>query len=212
VTSEAPAASRGSLSDFLGKHRILISRLFAAAFFAVLLVTGSREEGSLKAAILFFAGLALVGVATIGRLWCSLYISGLKNTALVTVGPYSITRNPLYFFSFVGFIGVGFATETVTFAIVMTVFFAIVYPFIIRHEEKSLQRRFGAEFADYCSHVPRFVPSFSHYVEPPARQVDTRRFRRSMLEVIWFVWLVALIEFVEAIHELGIIEPWFKLY
>jgi protein-S-isoprenylcysteine O-methyltransferase Ste14 len=37
------------------------------------------------------------------RLWCSLYISGYKNSQLITSGPYSLCRNPLYFFSFVGF-------------------------------------------------------------------------------------------------------------
>src|SRR5688500_5721815 len=102
----------------------------------------SRLEGSLAAATLFMSGLALVGVATVGRLWCSLYINSHKESALVTVGPYSITRNPLYFFSFLGFIGVGLATETVTLAIAMTCFFAVVYPVIIRREETLLQHKF----------------------------------------------------------------------
>jgi protein-S-isoprenylcysteine O-methyltransferase Ste14 len=210
--SEAPAVVEGRLLGFLGRHRILISRVFALAFFCVLLVMDSRQEGSLIAPILFFSGLLLVGIATIGRLWCSLYISGLKNTALVTVGPYSITRNPLYLFSFIGFAGVGLATETITLALVMVAFFAAIYPFIIRREEGSLHNRFGKSFADYCALVPRFLPRFSRYVEPPTWSVDTRRFRRSMLEVIWFVWLVALIELVEAIHELGFAEPWIRLY
>jgi hypothetical protein len=130
----------------------------------------------------------------------------------VTVGPYSITRNPLYLFSFIGFVGVGLATETLTLTIVMVAFFAALYPFIIRREEVLLHKRFGKPFADYCVRVPRFLPRFSRYVEPPTWSVDTQRFRRSMLEVIWFVWLVALIELVEAIHELCFVEPWIRLY
>lgn len=212
MDSEAHAPPRRPLTGFLENHRILVSRLFAVAFFAVLLSMENRLEDSLAAVLLFIAGLSLVGVATVGRLWCSLYISGQKDSALVTVGPYSVTRNPLYFFSFLGFIGVGLATETVTLAIAMTVFFAVVYPVIIRREERFLHHKFGAAFAAYCARVPRFVPRFSRYVEPKTWVVDTRLFRRTMLDVVWFVWLVALIELVEAVHELGIIKPWIALF
>jgi protein-S-isoprenylcysteine O-methyltransferase Ste14 len=211
VDSEAQASSTGPLTAFFENHRILVSRLFAAAFLGILLAMEPRFEGSLVSAALFFAGLLLVGVATIGRLWCSLYISGHKGSSLITVGPYSVTRHPLYFFSFLGFTGVGLATETVTLALAMACFFAIVYPLIIQREESSLRAKFGAEFVDYCVRVPRFVPKRSLYVEPPTWVVDTRRFRRTMLDVVWFVWLVALAEFVEAVHELGIIKPWIAL-
>ncbi|MGZ8255488.1 MAG: methyltransferase family protein [Burkholderiaceae bacterium] len=212
MDSEAQAPPKGPLTNFLENHRILVSRLFAAAFFAILLSMESRLEGTMAEPALFMAGLALVGVATIGRLWCSLYISGHKDSELVTVGPYSVTRNPLYFFSFLGFAGVGLATETVTLAIAMTGFFAIVYPIIIRREERDLVGRFGATFAEYCARVPRFMPEFSLYVEPSTWVVDTRLFRRTMLDVVWFAWLVALIELVEAIHEHGIIKPWTSLF
>jgi len=209
--SRVPSASL-SLVDYVASHRILVSRLFAAAFFGVLLVTSSRLEGSIFADLLFFTGLAFVGVATIGRLWCSLYISGHKNTELGTVGPYSITRNPLYFFSFLGFAGVGLATETITLATVITAFFAIVYPPIIAREEAVLQAKFGDVFSAYRARVPRFFPNAKGYVEPPTWTVDTHRFRRAMRDVVWFVWLVALAELVEAIHEYDVIEPLMSLY
>jgi len=212
VDSEAQSPPRRPLTGFFEDHRILVSRLFAAAFFGIVLSMESRLEGSLASTALFIAGLALVGVATIGRLWCSLYISGNKDSELVTVGPYSVTRNPLYFFSFLGFAGVGLATETLTLSIAMTAFFALLYPVIIRREERFLRGRFGAVFDDYCARVPRFVPAFSLYVEPSTWIVDTRLFRRTMIDVVWFVWLVALIELVEAIHEHGLVKPWIALF
>ena len=64
------------VAAFVSSNRILVSRGFAIAFFLLLLVTESAQEGSIVSAILFLAGLGLVGVATVGRLWCSLYISG----------------------------------------------------------------------------------------------------------------------------------------
>ncbi len=37
----------------------------------------------------------------------SAYIAGLKSKRVISYGPYSIMRNPLYFFSSLGFIGAG---------------------------------------------------------------------------------------------------------
>ena len=202
---------RMSVATYVENHRILVSRWFAIVFFGVVLGMESRLEATVVPTVLFIAGLALVGVATVGRLWCSLYISGRKDDELISVGPYSITRNPLYFFSFLGFAGVGLATETLTLAAAMVTFFAIVYPVIIRREERFLKERFGRTYVDYCARVPRFFPNPSRYSEPDAWVVDSRRFRRTMVVVVWFVWLVALIELVEAVHELGIVAPWFRL-
>jgi protein-S-isoprenylcysteine O-methyltransferase Ste14 len=192
-------------------HRLLVSRIFAAAFFLVVLGVESAHEGTLLSTLLFLIGLALVGAATVGRLWCSLYISGRKNTALITTGPYSLSRNPLYFFSLLGFAGIGFASETVTLGIVLAVAMLVSYPTVIRREEAVLRERFGAEFEAYCARVPRFLPNLSGYVEPEVYTVNPRLFRRTMLDVVWFIWFVGILEFVEALHEYHYLKPLFHL-
>ncbi len=103
-----------SLGSFFANRRIAVSRIFAGTFLTAMLVTSSAWEGSMFGHALFVAGVVLVGVATVGRLWCALYIGGRKNAVLVTEGPYAMTRNPLYFFSFLGFVGLGLATEALT--------------------------------------------------------------------------------------------------
>ena len=188
-------------------HRLLVSRIFAAAFFLVVLGVESAHEGTLLSTLLFLIGLALVGAATVGRLWCSLYISGHKNTALITTGPYSLSRNPLYFFSLLGFAGIGFASETVTLGVVLAVATLLSYPAVIRHEEAVLRERFGAEFEAYCARVPRFLPNLSGYVEPETYTVNPRLFRRTMLDVVWFIWFVGILELVEALHEYHYVKP-----
>lgn len=55
-------------------------------------------------------GRVLIAICILGRCWCTLYIGGRKGETLVSVGPYSLCRNPLYFFSFVGAAGVGAQT------------------------------------------------------------------------------------------------------
>ncbi|MEX2240721.1 MAG: isoprenylcysteine carboxylmethyltransferase family protein [Burkholderiales bacterium] len=194
-------------APYFATHRLLVSRIFAAAFFLVVLAMESAHEGSLLSTALFLIGLALVGAATVGRLWCSLYISGHKNTALITTGPYSLSRNPLYFFSLLGFAGIGFASETVTLGVVLAVAMLVSYPAVIRREEAVLRERFGAEFEAYCARVPRFLPKLSGYVEPETYTVNPRLFRRTMLDVVWFIWFVGILELVEALHEYHYVKP-----
>ena len=192
---------------YFATHRLRVSRIFAVAFFLVVLAMESAHEGSLVSTVLFLVGLLLVGIATVGRLWCSLYISGHKNTELITTGPYSLSRNPLYFFSLLGFAGIGFASETVTLGAVLAAAMLIGYPAVIRQEEAVLRERFGAEFAAYCARVPRFLPRLSGYVEPETYTVNPRLFRRTMLDVVWFIWFVGILEFVEALHEYHYVQP-----
>jgi protein-S-isoprenylcysteine O-methyltransferase Ste14 len=199
-------------ASFFGTHRILVSRLFGVAFFLIVLASESVHEGTVFEAVLFLAGLVLVGIATVGRLWCSLYVSGYKDTELITTGPYSVSRNPLYFFSLLGFAGIGFATETVTLGIALPLITAIGYPAVIKREEHQLRERFGTAFEAYCARTPRFFPDFSRFTEPASYVVNPRLFRRTMIDVIWFVWFVGLIELVEALHELHVFAPLIRLY
>jgi len=197
---------------FFATHRILVSRLFGITFFLTVLVCESAHAGSVLEATLFLAGLVLVGIATVGRLWCSLYISGYKDTELITTGPYSVTRNPLYFFSLLGFAGIGLATETLTLGIALPSIVAMGYPAVIRREEDELRAKFGAAFDAYCARTPRFVPDLGKFNEPALYAVNPRLFRRTMIDVIWFVWFVGLIELVEALHELQVFTPLIRLY
>lgn len=194
-------------ADYFASHRLLVSRIFAVAFFLAVLAAESAHEDNLLSTALFLVGLALVGVATVGRLWCSLYISGHKNTELITTGPYSLSRNPLYFFSLLGFAGIGFASETFTLGIVLAAAMLIGYPTVIRREEAVLRERFGAEFEAYSARVPRFLPRLSGYVEPETYSVNPRLFRRTMFDVVWFIWFVGILEFVEALHEYHYVQP-----
>ena len=195
------------LGDVVSSHRILVSRLFGIAFFFTVLVMESTHEGSIISTVLFLVGLVLVGIATVGRLWCSLYISGYKNSQLITTGPYSISRNPLYFFSLLGFAGIGLATETFTLGATLTLMFLIGYPPVIKREEALLRSRFGAEFEEYCARTPTLFPNFSRFSEPDTYVVNPKLFRRTMGDVIWFVLFVGVIEFIKALHEYHFFEP-----
>jgi protein-S-isoprenylcysteine O-methyltransferase Ste14 len=77
---------------------------------------------------------------------------------LVVRGPYRFVRNPM-----ITGVGTMLAGEAIFFrswaiAIELTVFAvvnAIYFPLV---EEPGLARRFGAEYEEYCSRVPRWLP------------------------------------------------------
>jgi protein-S-isoprenylcysteine O-methyltransferase Ste14 len=193
------------LSRLFSQHRIKVSRVFGFAFVAALLATGSVWQGTWVGRVMFLAGIVLAAVGMVGRIWCLVYSSGYKSSELVTQGPYSVSRNPLYFFSFVGLIGIGLATETVTLTLFLVAFFALVYPAVIAGEEEFLRGKFGDAYAEYCRRVPRFFPARRLFVEPESYTVQPRTLRRSLGGVIWFIGLPVVIQLLVMLRTVGII-------
>jgi protein-S-isoprenylcysteine O-methyltransferase Ste14 len=199
--------------SFIEKKRRILTLLFAMVLGVLILFSQSRlEEVYFVSEFFYFAGIILVGVATVGRLWCSLYIGGHKTKELITVGPYSVCRNPLYFFSFLGGIGIGFASETLTVTLLIFSAYLFYYPFVIRAEEKKLRRIHGIDFDRYMSKTPRFFPSPAGFYEPEEYTVRPRLFRRRIFDALWFVWIAGILELVEALHEYNMIPFFFRLW
>jgi protein-S-isoprenylcysteine O-methyltransferase Ste14 len=196
------------------KYRIFLSRL--AAVIILLLLCGTRShwetENETIQFILIFAGIILVAVASLGRMWCSLYIAGYKDRKLITKGPYSICRHPLYFFSMIGMIGIGCFTETFTFPIFFAVIYSMYYPFVIRSEEKRLKKLFGLEFEEYLRKVPGFFPRLSAFEEPHQYRVNPVVFRRHIFSAIWFIWVVGIIKAIEQMRQTGLFDSMLALY
>ena len=110
-------------------------------------------------------GAVAIFSAIAGRAWCLLYIGGRKNSELVTYGPYSITRNPLYFFSLIGIAGVGANTGSLLLTIMFVTATYLAFAMAIHGEEQYLSSRYGAAFAAYRDTVPRLLPDFSLWQE-----------------------------------------------
>ena len=186
-------------------QRTGLSKLVAVVAFILLALTQSHWElqDENVATFLFSTGLGLAAIGSTGRIWCSFFISGRKDGELVTEGPYSISRNPLYVFSSIGLVGVGLSTETLTYPLLFLVIFGLYYPGIMAREERRLEELFGESFRQYRQRVPRFWPNPGLYSEPTSWSSNPRLFRRHILSDIWFVWIAAIIELVEGMRNVG---------
>ena len=194
--------------------RIFFTRLFALIPLALLVCGKSHWTGNSPAiaAFLFVSGTIAIGVAILGRLWCSLYIAGRKDRVLVVNGPYSLSRNPLYLFSFFGAVGIGLATQTFTIPLILTAAFMIYYPQIISREETKLSLLFPKEFPAYKASVPRFFPHHLRPLEVDDYAVNPKIFRRHMGSAVWFIWILGLLKIVELLHSYRLLPIFFSLY
>ncbi len=186
------------------------TRLSKGVGILLLLVAGMTQSKwelhhETVATFLYSLGLVCVAIACSGRIWCSFYLSGRKDSALTTDGPYSLCRNPLYFCSALGAIGIGLCTETLFYPLIFSLIFAIYYPSIIGREELRLRQLFGEAYDRYMRETPRFFPSFKRFVEPLEWNANPRLFRKHIINDTLFVFLAALLELIECLRHSGVI-------
>lgn len=133
------------------------------------------------------------------RLWATLYVGGRKDENLLTQGPYSITRNPLYLGSF--FLGLSLVCflKSLTLFLALLVTTAIYSTKVVKIEEIFLEKKFGEKFRNYCRITPRFLPTLNrHYsedfisIEFTALRHEARRLWASALIPLAVYLLMAL--------------------
>ena len=121
----------------------------------VQLVTGSWRWLGL-ASLAPVAVLAGPGARALGRRGTTLHPFG-KPSALVTDGPFQLTRNPLYLSLVTLLLGVAVFLGSLAALAVVPVFVWAIQAVFIRREEAALAAAFGAEFDAYCRRVPRWL-------------------------------------------------------
>ncbi|MDP3028266.1 MAG: isoprenylcysteine carboxylmethyltransferase family protein [Deltaproteobacteria bacterium] len=183
------------------RYRLGFSWLIGLIFISIILFSKSGYEGSLSYEILELSGYVLIVIATLGRIWATVYIGGRKDEELCQDGPYSIWRNPLYVFSFLGAVGIILSSGKLILLFIIMPFFIYNYYFVIKGEEARLLELFGNEYAEYCKKVKRIIPTFNNYWSRNNFEVYPKIFFRSMVHASLFMWLFILLEFLEYFKE-----------
>jgi hypothetical protein len=135
----------------------------------------------------------LILICILGRTWCTLYIGGQKQRELVTKGPYSVVRNPLYLFTLLGAAGIGALSGSLAMAVACAGFATAVFLSVVRQEEQFLTATFPREFPAYAERVPRFLPRLSVWQDADQLIVKPRLVHRTFLDASLFLMVVPLI-------------------
>lgn len=192
----------------LSVSRVLVAGVVALAVFST---HAWAEQGAMDGALASIGDVLLIA-GCIGRIWCALHIAGHKNKDLVTEGPFSVMRNPLYFFSLLAFLGAGLAFESITLALLFAgVFFFTHWPTILR-EETRLTEIFGEPYRAYLARVPRFLPNPRLYRPAETVTLSAPAFMRAMLEAALIPLAFLGAQAIEAGHEANLIPTLVSLY
>jgi len=172
---------------------------------ALAAVTGSLGGDTLLHEGLEAFGLLLIAVCIVGRAWCSLYIGGRKKAEIVDRGPYSISRNPLYVFSFIGAFGMGAQSGSVTIATLFLLITVGVFYLTVKLEEAWLAGEFGAVYAAYRRRTPRFWPDFSRWQDQDTLEVRPTLFLTTLRDGMVMLLAVPLFEWIETSQGSGLL-------
>ena len=91
--------------------RVRLTLCYFLALLAAAAFCAPRAGSPAWLAATRIAALLLIALACLGRIWCSVFIAGRKDTAIVIDGPYALVRHPLYVLSFLGGIGLQFEVD-----------------------------------------------------------------------------------------------------
>jgi protein-S-isoprenylcysteine O-methyltransferase Ste14 len=142
-----------SAMDFFARWRVRLGYLLA-----IIVLVLARPVPWF---ILLGGAIGLVGLVIRARAAGYLH----KQEVLTMTGPYAHTRNPLYFGSGILGLGAAVAMHSWWAAMLLLVYFALVYSFVMRREEQELRAKYGTAFDAYAGEVPLFFPCF------PARRL-----------------------------------------
>lgn len=160
-------------------------------------------EGDLVRSIFDVVGFVVIIIGVLLRMSARGYkkFSSNQGCQLVTGGPYSCVRNPMYLGTFL--IAIGFMCPLYPLWLI-AVFTAVFYArFIIqiRKEEQWLKESFGQNYEDYCARVPRFIPTYKSLRETGIRQVFPCKHMWTTKEKFGLLFWPALNTVIELLQE-----------
>lgn len=194
------------------KTRIRMTRIAALLCLLLLLFVAPLWGRTGPVAEIFrWTGYAALVVGVMGRIWCSAYIGGRKSQFVVDVGPYSMVRNPLYVFSFVGLVGVGLTTGMGVVTAVLALLFMLYYRGVVAGEEAFLKQLHDADFDRYFERVPRWLPNPRLYREATEPMGLPRNVLITVVEASTFFLAPPLFALIGWLQTLGLLPVLLRL-
>jgi protein-S-isoprenylcysteine O-methyltransferase Ste14 len=199
-----------AMSAYQRTRRHAIGALLLLIGAGLLFIASSQSESAHE--WIEMAGIVLIVAGIGGRLWSTLYIGGRKSVEVVDTGPYSIMRNPLYFFSMIAAAGAGAQVGSVTLAVVFAFLCWLAFSLVIRREEAYLSTKMGTGYADYLARVPRFFPNPSLYRDQKEVTFRPKLLKQTLLDGLVFFASIPIFEFIEIAQNGGTLPVFLRVY
>jgi protein-S-isoprenylcysteine O-methyltransferase Ste14 len=133
----------------------------AVGFGLEALLPGASLPGAVRwvpGGVLVVAGLALLASFNTSFSRKGTAVEPWKpTTAIVTGGPYRLTRNPAYLGMALVYVGIALLAEALWVLAPLPVVLAVIDRGVIAREERYLERKFGREYLDYKGTVRRWI-------------------------------------------------------
>ncbi|WP_245459716.1 MULTISPECIES: isoprenylcysteine carboxylmethyltransferase family protein [unclassified Mesorhizobium] len=182
-------------------QRMRINAARAAGLVAATVILFSHPGlGGRVHELIQMAGLGLVLTCFIGRMWSILYIGSKKNLELITSGPYSLTRNPLYLFSTLGAAGIGLIHGSIAVALALGFFSYWILVITAAKEAEHLKTIFGSQYDSYARCTPLFWPKLSQYTDSAEVVFSPKALKRNFQDGLYFPAAYPAIEAIEQLR------------
>ncbi|MBV6271865.1 isoprenylcysteine carboxylmethyltransferase family protein [Alcaligenaceae bacterium CGII-47] len=184
-------------------RRYALTTLGVAALAALIWVGSAWSNGGWVHEGLEWIGLGCLIIAILGRCACMLYLGGRKGADLVSDGPYSVSRNPLYVFSVLAVFGIGLQTGSLVVGLVLALAALAIFRWIIGKEEQLLRAAFGPQFDNYCAQVPRFWPRPRRWHSSGYATVDLASIWRTLRDAAPYFLAIPIFEVIDVAQQAG---------
>ena len=192
---------------FNQRVRIIVFRVLGAALLPPALFIRPYFDDTVLGVFLEQTGMILIIACVLGRCWAMLYIGGNKNAKVMTMGPYSLCRNPMYLFSVIGVVGFGFMLQSLVYTVVLTSITVVILLQATRKEEAHLSDKFKEEYLAYLNSVPRFMPRhFGAFQTASVVNVNVRSLRQCFWDAAFFILAIPALELLEWLQEITAAE------
>lgn len=189
--------------NLVAKKRIAVLRLSILSIIIFIILDNNFSaynlDIDLNTSILFSCiGFALVVLGGFGRIWSSLYLEGFKTKKLIKDGPYSMVRNPLYFFSLTILLGICFAIKSIPISIALLSVFILFHVPTIINEEKVLLSTHDESYKAYYESTPRLLPNIFKYKKTKSEdriEVKIKGINNVLWEIMGYLFLYVIIDF-----------------
>jgi protein-S-isoprenylcysteine O-methyltransferase Ste14 len=187
----------------LRRARILTLRLTLGSLVLLALFMGHARPENIWADYAFrWGGYALLMAGLGVRLWAIVHIGERKSKQLVTTGPYSVCRNPLYLGTALIALGAAMCFENLPMCLFVMAVVLPAHYVVVLLEERHLRGLFGREYEEYSRATPRFVPRWPACHTGPEIVLPWRSVRRMTVEAMGVLLLPPGGRMIEILQEL----------